>query len=1153
MGRNMRKASLTGGSTRTTPFVEKKRVKKRVRKPEIKGTVNLDLIRVDKNPTVPPNARFKTWIVRGNKYSYIGNLPFNASHRGGRAPTSEVVDGRVFITDVIIDVDREDLKEIGPPLSSFPLRVFFSGGGWHLHIPVYAWTTPRNARRLFNYFRSVASRSIEGVDVPTISPWHNIRTVGTPSPSTGLIKRYICTNAPFMLLDLDEVFKIIPEEERKEVSGYSSDVKTFISPLLIRIWKRGISEGQRIGGIVGRNTAAFISASALVERIGPERAAAFLLRWNRRNNPPLDEDELYVAARAVFSEVEEVEPMSEDEYVRTILSFERSCIQKGNKRISERVYKESMEVPRCRRAEENGYGRSRGFDSIQSSACSTSGGEDSGSEVGREVSGYDHSRSISQRKSNGYGCVKGGPLRVRLSGESIRKEVEGNGRVGRSNGSREEATRCYDSFEGYDRQINPTGKDKQMEGPLTIFDDGSKLTVFFSGDRSRTYTSYRALVSPRVYADADRVIKLRGNGARFINLFTDRLPKRSEDEYGIYSPETVWLILSSMKHKRPVRINSHRSLKDVGIFAFDIEVVHDGRGMPDPSNPDHRIAVLSMCFYRSGMKPLIKVFIDEEKNLIKEFFNTLKKVRPEIIVGHNIFGFDIPYIIKRAELHGITPFPSFEWRLRKRSKRLAERSIEVDELKLSGADVIDTMILAQMWDVYYRALESYGLKEIAKALGVVETDRDIIDRDRISWYLKNDLETLRRYAAHDALEAARVCEALLPPFFELTKFVPVTLSDAVFYGSGQMFDLMLVAHYLERGVALPPRNPAGKQETGAYTDVFIRGVVRGDIVHGDVASLYPSIMLEHNVKPSNDRLNAFQFYLNDLTEKRLNIKKRSKAASPDERRVLDAQSNAMKIIINSAYGMLGFNGAYFRDIEKGEFVAKEGQRVLRLILDTIRKLGGTPVQCDTDGVLFKGKKEMVEEINRAIKTKWSRISFEFESVYPAVVIWKKKNYVIIKEDGSVAKKGGFFRSRRNEPFIRKLIDDVVGLIVKGNYDGAERLIEEVKMRVENRKLTADEIVTTVAVTEDPNTSGRNLPQYYVARKTGARIGEKVRYYVKDNGVKTYKLRAYEAAEPIENYNFDYHVGFYLKKLKTVEKNLKQLIEVSRERESRNIS
>jgi len=1134
-----------GGSTRTTPFVNSKRAAKKVKKPSFVGQVNLDLIRVDKDPTVPPEARFKTWIVRPGGYTFIGTRPWNDCHVGGVSPTSEPVRGLVFITDVVIDVDREELEEIGPPLSQFPIRVFFSGGGWHLHVPVYAWTTEANARKLFNYFREVARSSIPGVDVPAISPWHNIRTVATPSPSTGLIKRYICTNAPFMLIDLERVLELIPEEKPK-VQSYEPEIKTFVSKLLIDIWKRGIREGEKRGGITGRNTAAFISATVLRERLDLKKAAAFLLAWNRRNTPPLDEAELWSSARAVFGDLEEdVEPMTEEEYVRTVLSFERSRFAARDQRISEGVPSESVELSRRRGAEINGPQETRRFDSIQSAESAPSRREGERCEVGEGVPRCDYSGSISQRSANGFSGIGSGLLCLRSGKESVQERLESACRLDYPDGGNAKDRREVYSSERYDGQIRAVKEGPKMEGPLTLYTHGDELLVFYSGDQKRSYPVYQALVSPRVYADAEDVIKLKGEGARFINLFRDRLPKKSEDEYAIYSPETTWLILQSMKRGMPVRVNSHRSIGDVGMFAFDIEVVHDGRGMPDPNNPDHRIAVLSLCYYRSGMKPLTEVFIGDEKFLIQKFFEKLQQMRPEIICGHNIFGFDIPYILKRAELHGIRPFPSFDWSFRRRTKRLAERTIEVQELRIAGAEVIDTLVLAQMWDVYYRQLESYGLKEIARALGVAEIDRDIIDRNRIEWYLENDVETLRRYAAFDALEAARVCEALVPPFFELTKFVPVTLSDAIFGGSGQMFDLMLVAHYLERKEALPPRNPAIKQNTGAYTDVFVRGVVRGSVVHGDVASLYPSIMLEHAVAPRNDRLGAFQFYLNDLTRRRLEIKKESKQATPERRRVLDAQSNAMKIIINSAYGMLSFAGAYFRDAEKGEFVAVEGQRVLKTILETIRQLGGRPVQCDTDGVLFLGSREMVEEINKRLREKWSRITFEFEDVYPAVVIWKKKNYVIFKSDGSVVRKGGFFRSRRNEPFIRALIDRVVELIANGAFDEAEREIDRVKRRVENRELTAEEIVTSVAVTEDPEKSGRNLPQYVVGRKIGARVGEKVRFYIRDNGAKTYKLKAYDAAAPIEEFCGNYHVGFYLKKLKTVEKSLRELIILSR--------
>jgi len=65
--------------------------------------------------------------------------------------------------------------------------------------------------------------------------------------------------------------------------------------------------------------------------------------------------------------------------------------------------------------------------------------------------------------------------------------------------------------------------------------------------------------------------------------------------------------------------------------------------------------------YPDGVTPVHKVksfYGDDEKEILKEFMSTMIKifkVKPNIkIVGHNIKGFDIPYLLKRSVINGVS-------------------------------------------------------------------------------------------------------------------------------------------------------------------------------------------------------------------------------------------------------------------------------------------------------------------------------------------------------------------------------------------------------------------------------------------------------------------------------------------------------------------
>src|SRR5207247_1764319 len=65
-----------------------------------------------------------------------------------------------------------------------------------------------------------------------------------------------------------------------------------------------------------------------------------------------------------------------------------------------------------------------------------------------------------------------------------------------------------------------------------------------------------------------------------------------------------------------------------------------------------------------------------------------------------------------------------------------------------------------------------------------------------------------------------------------------------------------------------PELPLPQTFEGGYTDIFFTGVAR-NVWHCDVASLYPSIMLQFDCFPQSDRLEIFRHLLTDLRTFRL--------------------------------------------------------------------------------------------------------------------------------------------------------------------------------------------------------------------------------------------------------------------------------------------
>src|SRR5256714_5332260 len=106
---------------------------------------------------------------------------------------------------------------------------------------------------------------------------------------------------------------------------------------------------------------------------------------------------------------------------------------------------------------------------------------------------------------------------------------------------------------------------------------------------------------------------------------------------------------------------------------------------------------------------------------------------------------------------------------------------------------------------------------------------------------------------------------------------------------------MLMVHWFEVG----------------YTAILFTGVAR-NVWHCDIASLYPSIMLQFDCWPATDQLQIFRHLLTDLRTFRLEAKTNMHAAKDrSQTPYFNSHQNTFKILINSFYGYLSFHQRHF--------------------------------------------------------------------------------------------------------------------------------------------------------------------------------------------------------------------------------------------------
>ena len=344
------------------------------------------------------------------------------------------------------------------------------------------------------------------------------------------------------------------------------------------------------------------------------------------------------------------------------------------------------------------------------------------------------------------------------------------------------------------------------------------------------------------------------------------------------SPQAPYLILSDPVHQY-LLITGKTLFKGVAFgdlhrLALDIETAcAPGFEFSNPNRQEDRILSIALMDNRGHSEVLFGKEMDE-RTMLESLGERISSLDPDVLEGHNIFNFDLEYIFARARMHGV----KVSWgrdgsapRIRRSRFAVAERVIDYTRVELFGRHVVDTLFLVQYYDVTARELESYGLKSAAIHFGLAEEDRTYIDHRGIQWTYDHDPDALMRYNLDDVRETLALSELLSPPFFLQTRIFPFSYQNILIRGNATKINALFMREYLRRRASIPKPKAKGMFE-GGYTDVFVEGIVK-NVVHCDVASLYPSIMLTFQLQPSGDTLGVFLPLLRDLRAFRLEAKK----------------------------------------------------------------------------------------------------------------------------------------------------------------------------------------------------------------------------------------------------------------------------------------
>jgi len=389
-------------------------------------------------------------------------------------------------------------------------------------------------------------------------------------------------------------------------------------------------------------------------------------------------------------------------------------------------------------------------------------------------------------------------------------------------------------------------------------------------------------------------------------------------------------------------------------------------------------------------------FCSDEKELLGQFIQCVKKTDPDIFIGWNVIDYDLRVIQSRCEKHGI-PFDLGRDRY---ARIVPSRNSSQMSARIPGRLVMDVPVMLRS---YFYTFEEYSLNFVAsemlgKTKSIELTHQDKINE--INRQFAEDKEQLAAYNLQDTILTLEIFDKanILPNAIERSKRSGHLLDRSI--GSIAAFDYLYLPHLHRAGyVAKDALDAVTATEPlpGGYVVEPTPGLYNNVLVF-DFRSLYPSIIATFKIDPlgyivnekdtvSNPSGTKFSRDTTILPKIILELLDARAAAKKADNPYL---SQAIKILMNSFYGVLGAQNCRFFSSALATSITKTGQHILKTMITYIAE--NTPYKViygDTDSLFVHAGKNIPEAADSiglrisAAATEWLshyiRNSFNTES------------------------------------------------------------------------------------------------------------------------------------------------------------------------------
>ncbi len=570
-------------------------------------------------------------------------------------------------------------------------------------------------------------------------------------------------------------------------------------------------------------------------------------------------------------------------------------------------------------------------------------------------------------------------------------------------------------------------------------------------------------------------------------------------------------------------------------LSFDIEVESEIGRIPDPKIAEKRVTAVGFEG-TDGLKQVLVMRKDgsndgknelptgvqavfysqsDEKKMIEDAFKVISQY--PFVITYNGDDFDMPYLYNRAERLGIKNSENPLYMMR--DSATLKHGVHIDLYRTMSN----------------RSFQIYAFSHKYTDFSLNSVSLALLNESKINYGLELDELTnyqLANYCYNDARLTYKLTsfnnDLLMNLLVVITRIARMPIDDIARMGVSQWIRSLLYYEHRQRDAIIPRREELDAKSQGVMNDAVIKDKkYRGGLVveptEGihfnvtvmDFASLYPSIIKVRNLSyetvrcvheqckqnkiPDTNhwvctRYNGLtSMLIGSLRDLRVNYYKSlaKKANTQEQKEQYTVVSQALKVILNASYGVMGAEIFPLYFLPAAEATTAVGRYI---ITETIKKCQTSGVEVlygDTDSLFVKNP--TVEQIQKVIEdTKMEQgVDLEIDKEYRYVVLsGRKKNYLGVTKEGKVDVKGLTGKKSHTPPFIRSLFFEILEILsnvqTSQDFETAKKQISQkisaCAIKVKERKIPIPELAFNVMISKAPSEYDKTVPQHIRAAK-----------------------------------------------------------------------